>query len=186
MSTVAATSAIGAGGAGGEGQDAVAASRDVRISFKEKLIFSLAGGERVDSVAIDRQMRAMHIERPRAAFCVVGFYVDYDERRLQSEDETAARAWRFEAIRAIEDYLRESQCADEVYPYERYILLLHETRGEALLPGYRDMLGRIAAMMNETMRVHVSMCQSRPCADFFRMSASLEELRAQRLFEIAR
>ncbi len=159
-----------------EAQDSVAALQDVRTSYKEKLIYTLISGGTIDPVQCDRQMRAMHIKRPLGSFRVIGFFVDYDEARLHVQDAIANPAWRFDAARAIEDYLREHHCAEEAFPYEGFILLIHEGSGAALSRNYLETLSTICSMMNETMRIHVSLCQSEVCNDFFQLGKVIDAL----------
>lgn len=163
-----------------EAQGAVATLQDVRISYKEKLIYTLASGGSIDSVQCDRQMRAMHIRRPLGSFRIIGFYVDYDEARLRMRDVMANRTWRFDAVRTVEDYLSEHHCMEEAFPYEGFLLLMHEGSGATLSQNYQELLHTVCSMMNETMRIHVSLCQSEICNDFFRLGQPIHELRSHR------
>lgn len=163
-----------------ETQGSVATLQEVRISYKEKLVYTLASGGTIDSVQCDRQMRAMHIRRPLGSFRIIGFYVDYDEARLHVQDAEINRTWRFDAVRTVEDYLREHHCTEEAFPYEGFILLMHEGSSATLSQHYQELLYTICSMMNETMRIHVSLCQSQICNDFFRLGQAINELRSHR------
>ncbi|MDD3334065.1 MAG: response regulator [Eubacteriales bacterium] len=161
-----------------QAEASVASMQVIQNSYKEKLLFALADGRKIDVLAHERQMKAMHITRPSSIFRVVGFYMDYDEARLQAEEAEHIRQWRYEAVNNIGDMLRQRHCPDEVFPFDSFILLVHE--GHMLGKMYVELLQQIAAMANETMRVHVSLCVSSPCTDFWQIGKQLGELTAQR------
>ncbi|MDR1643287.1 MAG: response regulator [Clostridiales bacterium] len=145
---------------------------DAHNSCKEKLLFSVMSLRQADISACLKEMKALRIPVPVGPFRLVGLYADYDEARLPNR--SGDPIWRYAAANVATDFLRENNCQDVVFPYERYILLAHAETG--LAPSYLALLSELAKELFDKARIHSSLFCSSVCPSFSEIASAIEEI----------
>lgn len=149
-----------------------------RNNFKESLLYSIVKDLTQDIDGLSEKMSLYQIKKPSHSYCLIGLYVNYNERILIENGEPQKKLWRYEIADIISEELNNNGITDEVFPYDKYVIILHEWNSwdKTFSIKYKTIIEKICNIINETMRMRLAICVSDTYDTFWDIKKGIVDL----------